>query len=175
MTEDQLEILRDKYVVWEAASRSGNTDLRDYNRRCAEALKAALCIVAASPESGPLGLKMQSNPSSLSDITRYREALESVKAWDALQDAFPHDLAMKVSEALSSVVGEGGEGLSSSVAESGGTASPKSASHSHSEASGVCPKCGGAGGCEEITCSVCGGSGERYDATSSTERLGPWD
>lgn len=31
-------------------------------------------------------------------------------------------------------------------------------------ADGVCPKCGGAGGCEEVTCDVCRGTGERHDA-----------
>lgn len=49
MTEAQLELLRDKYVVWERDSRTGNMDLRDYNARCAEAMKAALCVVAATP------------------------------------------------------------------------------------------------------------------------------
>lgn len=53
MTEHQLELLRDKYVLWERASRQGPMDLRDYNARCAEALKAALCVVAAGPAIGP--------------------------------------------------------------------------------------------------------------------------
>lgn len=48
----------------------------------------------ASPESGPLGLKMQSNPSSLSDIKRL------------IREAFD--------EALSSVVGEGNQEIRSS-------------------------------------------------------------
>lgn len=42
MTEDQLELLRDKFILWDRASREGPIDLRDYNRRCAEALKAIL-------------------------------------------------------------------------------------------------------------------------------------
>lgn len=42
MTEDQLELLRDKYVLWERGSRAGNPDMRDYDRRAAEALKALL-------------------------------------------------------------------------------------------------------------------------------------
>lgn len=46
MTDAQHELLLDKYVLWEHASREGNIELRDYNRRCAEALKAALMIVS---------------------------------------------------------------------------------------------------------------------------------
>jgi len=46
ITEDQLELLRDKYVLWDRASREGNMELRDYNRRAADALKAALGIVS---------------------------------------------------------------------------------------------------------------------------------
>jgi PHP family Zn ribbon phosphoesterase len=46
MTEDQLELLRDKYVLWDAAARHGPEELRDYNRRAAEALKEALTIVS---------------------------------------------------------------------------------------------------------------------------------
>jgi len=53
MTEAQLELLRDKYVLWERASRQGPTDLRDYNRRAAEALKAALSIVSEAPVATP--------------------------------------------------------------------------------------------------------------------------
>jgi len=54
ITEDQLELLRDKYVLWERASREGHPDLRDYNKRAAEALKSALSIVsAAQPEAMP--------------------------------------------------------------------------------------------------------------------------
>lgn len=49
ITEAQLELLRDKYVLWERASRSGSMEMRDYNGRCAEAMKAALCILAGAP------------------------------------------------------------------------------------------------------------------------------
>ena len=42
MTEAQLELLRDKHVLWDRASREGAMDLRDYNRRAAEALKQLL-------------------------------------------------------------------------------------------------------------------------------------
>ncbi len=45
-TEDQLELLRDKYVLWERAGRTGVPGTRDYNRRCAEALKAVLAAVS---------------------------------------------------------------------------------------------------------------------------------
>lgn len=42
MTEAQLELLRDKYVLWERASREGALAMRDYEQRAAEALKALL-------------------------------------------------------------------------------------------------------------------------------------
>ena len=42
MTEEQLELLRDKYVVWDRAACKGAMDQRDYNRRCADALKQLL-------------------------------------------------------------------------------------------------------------------------------------
>lgn len=45
-TEAQLELLRDKHSVWRQAELTGPTDLRDYNRRCAEALKNLLCAFA---------------------------------------------------------------------------------------------------------------------------------
>ena len=51
MTEAQLELMRDKYCLWVAASVSGGMEQRDYHRRCAEALKALLCAYSASPES----------------------------------------------------------------------------------------------------------------------------
>lgn len=50
MTEEQLELLRDKYVLWERDSRTGNMELRDYHRRCAEALKAALSEISDAPQ-----------------------------------------------------------------------------------------------------------------------------
>jgi hypothetical protein len=49
MTDAQAELLRDKYVLWELASRDGPMDLRDYNRRAAEALKSALMTCAQGP------------------------------------------------------------------------------------------------------------------------------
>lgn len=42
MTEDQLTLLRDKFVLWDRAAHDGPMDLRDYNRRAADALKALL-------------------------------------------------------------------------------------------------------------------------------------
>lgn len=45
-TEDQLELMRDKYVLWERSSRQGPMDSRDYNARCAEALKNLLSAYA---------------------------------------------------------------------------------------------------------------------------------
>lgn len=53
MTDDQSALLRDKYVLWERASREGPMDLRDYNRRAAEALKAALMIVSEYLRAAP--------------------------------------------------------------------------------------------------------------------------
>ena len=38
MTEEQLVLLRDKHTLWLSAAREGPMDLRDYNRRMAEAL-----------------------------------------------------------------------------------------------------------------------------------------
>lgn len=46
LTKAQRELLEDKFVLWDRASREGNVELRDYNRRAAEALKVALAIVA---------------------------------------------------------------------------------------------------------------------------------
>lgn len=48
MTEDQRILLEDKYVLWERASREGPTELRDYNRRAAEALKACLALASGA-------------------------------------------------------------------------------------------------------------------------------
>lgn len=48
MTDAQLELLRDKYVLWDRASREGAMDLRDYNRRCADALGQLLAEHSAA-------------------------------------------------------------------------------------------------------------------------------
>lgn len=42
MTEAQLELLRDKHTLWSRMAREGSMELRDYNRRSAEALGALL-------------------------------------------------------------------------------------------------------------------------------------
>jgi hypothetical protein len=47
LTDAQRDLLEDKVVLWERASRVGAEDLRDYNRRAAEALKIALSICSA--------------------------------------------------------------------------------------------------------------------------------
>jgi hypothetical protein len=54
LTDAQRELLEDKFILWDRASREGNMDLRDYNRRAAEALKVALaiCSEAATPTPG---------------------------------------------------------------------------------------------------------------------------
>ena len=46
LTDAQRELLQDKFVLWDRASREGNMDLRDYNRRTADALKTALSVCA---------------------------------------------------------------------------------------------------------------------------------
>lgn len=45
MTSDQIKLLEDKIEAWRDISRTGAFDLRDYYRRCAEALEA--CLKAA--------------------------------------------------------------------------------------------------------------------------------
>jgi hypothetical protein len=44
LTDAQRELLEDKFVLWDREARQGPQALRDYNRRAAEALKAALAI-----------------------------------------------------------------------------------------------------------------------------------
>lgn len=53
LTDAQRELLEDKFVVWTRASIQGSPDFRDYNRRCAEAIKVALAI--CSEASAALG------------------------------------------------------------------------------------------------------------------------
>ena len=42
VTEADLELLRDKYVVWDRAARQVPMDMRDYNRRAADAIRRLL-------------------------------------------------------------------------------------------------------------------------------------
>lgn len=42
MTQDQIKLLEDKLERWHDAAKTGPFDLRDYNRRCAEALEQCL-------------------------------------------------------------------------------------------------------------------------------------
>jgi hypothetical protein len=49
LTDEQRELLEDKFVLWDKASRTGAMDMRDYQRRAADALKAALAICSATP------------------------------------------------------------------------------------------------------------------------------
>ena len=51
LTDEQRELLQDKFVLWDAGSRTGNMELRDYNRRAAGALKMALSICSESPDA----------------------------------------------------------------------------------------------------------------------------
>lgn len=45
LTEQQRELLNDKLQLWQRAAVEGSMDLRSYNRRCAEALGAALQLI----------------------------------------------------------------------------------------------------------------------------------
>lgn len=51
LTEKQRELLEDKLALWREGSTNGNMEMRDYNRRCAEALAAAL---SALPDVGEI-------------------------------------------------------------------------------------------------------------------------
>lgn len=42
MTNDQIALLEDKLNLWREASKTGTFELRDYNRRCADALEQCL-------------------------------------------------------------------------------------------------------------------------------------
>ena len=46
LSDAQRELLEDKFILWDRASREGPADMRDYNRRAADALKAALSIAS---------------------------------------------------------------------------------------------------------------------------------
>lgn len=47
MTREQFELLQDKIALWRRSATEGAMDLRDYNKRAAEALTAALLERAA--------------------------------------------------------------------------------------------------------------------------------
>ena len=42
MTHDQITLLEDKLNLWREASKFGTFELRDYYRRCADALEQCL-------------------------------------------------------------------------------------------------------------------------------------
>jgi len=42
MTKEQRELLADKLYLWRKESTQGNMEMRDYNRRCADALEALM-------------------------------------------------------------------------------------------------------------------------------------
>lgn len=69
VTDEQADLLRDKYVLWERASREGSVELRDYNRRSAEALKAALMVVSEAGNPPPVWLIEW--PATRQDVVRY--------------------------------------------------------------------------------------------------------
>ena len=84
MTDDQAALLRDKYVLWERASREGPMDLRDYNRRAAEALKAALMIVSEYLQPAPA----EARSAGLSDALK----LAADVRWKELAEGSPFTL-----------------------------------------------------------------------------------
>jgi hypothetical protein len=49
ITPEQRELLEDKLQIWRWAAKEGNMELRDYNRRCADALEAALSTPPQEP------------------------------------------------------------------------------------------------------------------------------
>lgn len=54
MTPDQITLLRDKAQLWRREAAQGNMELRDYNRRCADALEALLSQVPDPAPRQPL-------------------------------------------------------------------------------------------------------------------------
>ena len=42
MTQDQIELLEDKLNIWRDQAKTGRFELRDYHRRCADALEQCL-------------------------------------------------------------------------------------------------------------------------------------
>lgn len=54
LTDAQRILLEDKAAVWERAAASGTVEWQDYNRRAAEALRAALSLPrpSGSPDKG---------------------------------------------------------------------------------------------------------------------------
>lgn len=87
MTEDQLALLRDKHTLWVRASREGAMDLRDYNRRMAEALGELLAEHSAAwPEAGGKELRSAAKNARriLSDYAADAEDDTVVRAIEAL-------------------------------------------------------------------------------------------
>lgn len=48
MTPEQIALLEDKIRLWSEAAKYGNTEMRDYHRRAAEALSIALLLATRS-------------------------------------------------------------------------------------------------------------------------------
>lgn len=49
LTDKQRELLLDKLDAWRQQTSQGNTEWRDYHRRCVEALEAVLSIAGVKP------------------------------------------------------------------------------------------------------------------------------
>lgn len=74
LTDEQRELLEDKFTVWARQAESGPLDLRDYNRRAADALKAAL--MAASEACAPPAVWLIEWPATRQDVVRYWHPIE---------------------------------------------------------------------------------------------------
>jgi hypothetical protein len=48
LTDAQRELLEDKHSLWVRAAETGPPDLRDYNRRAADALRIALSLASSA-------------------------------------------------------------------------------------------------------------------------------
>ena len=81
MAPDQFALLQDKVSVWRNSSSTGPVDLRDYNRRAAEALTAALVERAVLLAAARLLADVR--PGNWDDDDDH----DQVAAWNALDAA----------------------------------------------------------------------------------------
>lgn len=80
LTDDQRELLEDKFLLWDRASREGSMELRDYNRRAADAIKVALSICADTPLPQPEPLAVP-EPAANADETELATAIRCLGSW----------------------------------------------------------------------------------------------
>lgn len=57
LTPEQIVLLRDKLGLWRHQAETGSDDWRDYNRRCADALQAALDSAARATRNKYFALR----------------------------------------------------------------------------------------------------------------------